>query len=91
MADRSGQTVIRAEQRTASSILYGMNCFASEAMDVAMEQHRLHSEAVASGNIEEARHHESPPTITLKQTTSCSNYDQGPKDLQTKSTIHRSS
>lgn len=41
MADISGQTVIRAEHRTASAIIYGMHCFFSEASEIALEQHRM--------------------------------------------------
>ena len=41
MTDISGQTVIRAEHRTASAIIYGMHCFFSEASEIALEQHRM--------------------------------------------------
>lgn len=45
MADVSGQTVIRAEHRTASAIIFSMHSFFSEASELAFQQHRLFQSA----------------------------------------------
>lgn len=63
LQDISAQTIIRAEMKTASGLIFAMQSFCAEAMDVALRQHQLYMDA--SGT-EDAQNYWSCTTMSYR-------------------------